>query len=219
MNSSTRGPGTILQAFDFELSSGGEKFYEGWALFGYFTSASLTTSAGLDRGTSVEPWREQMPASLSSELIPVVDATGVRQLQALNDLMMVPGGGELSGDYLYGRVLISPDDWFFRAHFYQDPVMPGSLGVEAVLEAMRRYARRRYPSLRGAQEVAVTQQTVTWRYRGQVTPQDPEVVLEVHLHTPQTASGNVVFVGDASVWKSGTRIYEITGAAVGFRKT
>ena len=31
---------------------------------------------------------------------------------------------------------IVADQWFFKAHFYQDPVQPGSLGLEALLQAL-----------------------------------------------------------------------------------
>ena len=39
--------------------------------------------------------------------------------------------------YLYAERTIDPSDWFFQFHFHQDPVMPGSLGVEAIIETMQ----------------------------------------------------------------------------------
>ena len=96
--------------------------------------------------------------------------------------------------------------------------MPGSLGVQAILQAMRAYARWRYRDLRHARVEPVKNQPLTWRYRGQVTPQDPELILEVHLHPPVEGAQGVLLSGDANVWKSGIRIYEIKGAAIGFRQ-
>ena len=34
---------------------------------------------------------------------------------------------------------VDPGDWYFRAHFFQDPVQPGSLGLEAMLQLIRCY--------------------------------------------------------------------------------
>lgn len=65
-----------------------------------------------------------------------------------------------------------PDEWFFRAHFFQDPVMPGSLGLEALQQLLLVYARERFGSSLGshrAQSQAVGQPHV-WQYRGQVIP-------------------------------------------------
>ena len=28
-------------------------------------------------------------------------------------------------------------EWFFKSHFYQDPVQPGSLGIDAMLQALQ----------------------------------------------------------------------------------
>ncbi len=39
--------------------------------------------------------------------------------------------------------MIDPAAWFLEAHFYQDPVMPGSLGVEAMHQAMAAFAQWR----------------------------------------------------------------------------
>jgi len=41
------------------------------------------------------------------------------------------------------RAVIDPAAWFLEAHFYQDPVMPGSLGVEAMHQAMAAFAQWR----------------------------------------------------------------------------
>jgi 3-hydroxymyristoyl/3-hydroxydecanoyl-(acyl carrier protein) dehydratase len=33
-----------------------------------------------------------------------------------------------------GRIAVDPSFWFFKAHFFQDPVWPGSLGLESFLQ-------------------------------------------------------------------------------------
>ena len=39
-------------------------------------------------------------------------------------------GGPQGLGFLRGTTPVNPEAWFFKAHFYQDPVWPGSLGLE-----------------------------------------------------------------------------------------
>jgi 3-hydroxymyristoyl/3-hydroxydecanoyl-(acyl carrier protein) dehydratase len=32
---------------------------------------------------------------------------------------------------------VDPAEWFFKAHFFQDPVQPGSLGIEALIQLLQ----------------------------------------------------------------------------------
>ena len=48
--------------------------------------------------------------------------------------MFVADGGPRGLGYIRGSKDVDPDEWFFAAHFYQDPVMPGSLGLESFLQ-------------------------------------------------------------------------------------
>jgi 3-hydroxymyristoyl/3-hydroxydecanoyl-(acyl carrier protein) dehydratase len=34
---------------------------------------------------------------------------------------------------------VDPDDWYFKAHFFSDPVQPGSLGVQAMASLLQWY--------------------------------------------------------------------------------
>ena len=43
-----------------------------------------------------------------------------------------PQGGEAGLGLARGRQEVDPESWYFKAHFFQDPVQPGSLGVEAL---------------------------------------------------------------------------------------
>ena len=86
----------------------------------------------------------------------------------LLDEVQIASGGKFGQGYAYGHKVINPRDWFFKAHFHQDPVMPGSLGVEAMLQALQAYALqsglgREFRSPRFAH--ALDHNTV-WKYRG-----------------------------------------------------
>ena len=48
-----------------------------------------------------------------------------------------PEGGEAGLGQIRATKEVDPAEWFFKAHFYQDPVQPGSLGIEAMLQALQ----------------------------------------------------------------------------------
>ena len=50
-------------------------------------------------------------------------------------------------DLLRATKRVDPHEWFFDAHFYQDPVLPGSLGIESFVQLLKYMARQRWPQL------------------------------------------------------------------------
>ncbi len=126
---STAAGGIIIQRYRFALSCEGARFYEGESTFGYFTRPALEGQAGLDRRPS---WRATHPQAgwRSYEAEAFVLPRG--HLRLLDRLHFAAGGGEAGLGCVEAEAAIDPAAWFFEAHFYQDPVMPGSLGVEAM---------------------------------------------------------------------------------------
>ncbi len=213
--SSTALPGIILQKFSFELACAGEPFYRGSSSFGYFAPEALQRQAGLDNGKLQRPWlfesqnaREGAP----SDLLPVF-RTG--PLEFLDRVWYSPDGGAHRRGYVYAELPVTPGDWFFRCHFFQDPVMPGSLGVEAMLQALRVYASQQGLG-RGSNPSRFTALPglMTWKYRGQVTPEPQRLRLEVHLKDMVVTPGEALLTGDASLWKGDLRIYAVQGLSV-----
>ena len=105
---------------------------------------------------------------------------------------------------MYAEAPIDPLDWFFANHFYEDPVMPGSLGVEAMLQALQVYAQQQHI---GEVTGILPHDATTWTYRGQVPPEQGNVRLEVHI---SDIAGTHI-TGDASLWWKDRRIYEVKG--------
>ena len=53
-------------------------------------------------------------------------------------------------DFNRAILLMDPSDWFFKAHFYQDPVCPGSFwGLESLIQMMKVAARERWKGASG----------------------------------------------------------------------
>ncbi|MGW3119883.1 beta-ketoacyl synthase N-terminal-like domain-containing protein [Streptomyces sp. NPDC001107] len=226
--SSDRMPGSILQNFSYELSCEGEVFYTGESLFGYFNEKALAHQIGLDKGQHVLPWLDTQPArppgTRRIDLRDFRAAESARRGPRLADghldlvewVDLLPGGGEHGQGYVRGHRSIRPDEWYFSCHFHRDPVMPGSLGVEALLQGMQAYAVETglTEGLRNPRFALATGIDTTWSYRGQILRTDPDMEFDVHIKAIRREPGRIVLIGDAHVWKSTLRIYRLGDLAI-----
>jgi 3-hydroxymyristoyl/3-hydroxydecanoyl-(acyl carrier protein) dehydratase len=99
--------------------------------------------------------------------------------------------------------------------------MPGSLGVEAMLQALQAYALqtgigRDFRSPRFAH--ALDHNTI-WKYRGQIVPDNQDMSLELHIAKTETAPGRITLHAQASLWKENLRIYEVNSLALSVVET
>ncbi len=47
-------------------------------------------------------------------------------------------GGRAEGlGFIRGTTRVNTEAWFFKAHFFEDPVWPGSLGLESFLQLLK----------------------------------------------------------------------------------
>jgi 3-hydroxymyristoyl/3-hydroxydecanoyl-(acyl carrier protein) dehydratase len=232
--SSTFIQGIIIQKYTFQMWCAGELFYEGDSVFGYFTPEALVNQIGLDSGKTSRAWYEQSEQSGLRAAMHNLHSLAARQrlyiapehkpayrlahgqLDVLDQVMIVEGGGHHQQGYVYASKRVNPDDWFFACHFKDDPVMPGSLGVEGIIQAMQAYALHVDLGKQFAAphfEYQPNHET-SWKYRGQI-PRKPQTwSLEVHITRVDSRSDRVVIYGDASVWREQLRIYEIKQIAI-----
>jgi 3-hydroxymyristoyl/3-hydroxydecanoyl-(acyl carrier protein) dehydratase len=219
-------PGSSLQSFAYTLFADGEPFYRGETLFGYFSDEALANQTGLDAGKSVPTWLEEhRPATRRIDLDrrradPGAPLCSRGKLTLLDHVDVMDGGGRYGQGYLHSVRRIDPDDWFFVRHFPLDPVIPGSLGVESVIHAMQEWLLDAglAEGLRDPGFVVPAGTPFTWKYRGQFLPSDGACTLEVHLKEIRRGPGRVRVTADASLWKPGLRIYELTEVAVEIRE-
>jgi len=94
--------------------------------------------------------------------------------------------------------------------------MPGSLGVEAILQAMQLYALHQNlgAHLKSPYFSHLSDHKITWMYRGQIIPDNDKMALEIHISNVESSHNQVTLVGDASLWKDDMRIYEVKGIAI-----
>ena len=226
MLSTSQAGGSIIQSFTFELLTDGETFYEGTAVFGYFSGDALTNQLGMDKGQLVKPWfvDHNTPAAnievinLRDENLALYQAPASQphyklaggQMNFVDTVSIVEGGGSGGHAYVYGERTIDPTDWFFRYHFHQDPVMPGSLGVEAIIELLQVYALKNDLGAGFANPRFIAPLSeVIWKYRGQITPINKKMELEVHIADVKKEDGQVTIIGEANLSKDGLRIYNV----------
>ncbi|KGJ96018.1 beta-ketoacyl synthase N-terminal-like domain-containing protein [Colwellia psychrerythraea] len=235
--STTMAGGMIIQSFTFELYVKDESqaaqaleshdlFYKGTAVFGYFGADALTNQLGIDNGRVTFPWFEDNNTPKSD--IELIDLTNKElalyqapankphyklaggQMNFIDTVSIVEGGGKAGVAYVHGERTIDATDWFFRYHFHQDPVMPGSLGVEAIIELMQTYALKNDLGKGFTNPRFIAPATlVKWKYRGQITPLNKQMSLDVHITDIIRKEGEVRLVGDANLSKDGLRIYEV----------
>ncbi|GGI73921.1 3-hydroxyacyl-[acyl-carrier-protein] dehydratase FabA [Shewanella gelidii] len=219
----------IIQSFSFELSTDGEPFYLGNAVFGYFKGAALKDQLGLDNGKVTQPWHVENNRKPDHQ-IDLLDkntryfnapanqehySLAGGQLNFIDTVEIVDDGGKAGKGYLYAERTIDPSDWFFQFHFHQDPVMPGSLGVEAIIELMQTYALTHDLGKDLVNpKFGQIESEVKWKYRGQINPLNKQMSLDVHITDVRKENGRVVVVGDANLSKDGLRIYEVSDIAI-----
>ncbi len=226
--------GMILQSFEFEVSCEGEIFYQGSASFGHFSPEALANQVGLDRGKDIRPWYETENSLNLPEININLRSQSSRnkyyqinphkphyrlakyQLDLLNEVKIIEKGGKYQQGYIYARKEVKLTDWYFKCHFYQDPVMPGSLGVEAMLQAMQVYALHLDlgKHFKNPCFIQLLDHKTIWKYRGQIPPEYPEIYLEIHISKIDIQLEKITIIGDTSLWKPKMRIYEVKDLAI-----
>ncbi len=224
---------TVIVRFEINLSCDGVCFYKGETHFGYYTPKALGMQRGLDRGEKAPPWFEQQNIALTSSVkVDLMSQEARRlyyqsdlqkphyrlagdQLEFLNEAYIFENSGLFGKGYIYACKKVDPRDWFYPYHFYKDPVMPGSLGVEAILQAMRLFSLQQNlgSHLNSPYFINVPGKT-QWKYAGQITPDNETMDIEIHIKSIHMDQGQVIITADANLWKDKLRIYEITNAAI-----
>ncbi|OGG94283.1 MAG: hypothetical protein A2527_14580 [Candidatus Lambdaproteobacteria bacterium RIFOXYD2_FULL_50_16] len=219
---------TIIVQFDFQLKAKGKTFFLGNTSFGYFTGDALKTQLGLDQGRRILPWFKE-------NKVPLIQAKNLNltqaetrdqfftssaeqphyhlnsdQLNYLDHLLIFAEGGVAGKGYIQAQKKNDPNSWYYPCHFRGDPVMPGSLGVEAIIESIKAFAIQQGLGSQFANPQFVHKLgKVQWKYRGQIIQQDQLLSLETHVKSIEQRKGQIDILTDASLWKDGLRIYQV----------
>jgi len=171
--------GMIIQFFDYEVRAGRQPVYKGNTYFGFFPKVALLKQEGLKDPTRWQPPADELSRGRSLEFPQGAPFPGGRMRLLDRISCWIPDGGPKGLGYLRATRRVVPDEWFFKAHFHQDPVVPGSLGLESFLQLLKFIAAERWGDGSDAQyETVAMNQPHEWIYRGQVIPADREVTVE-----------------------------------------
>jgi 3-hydroxymyristoyl/3-hydroxydecanoyl-(acyl carrier protein) dehydratase len=173
--------------------------YAGTTYFGFFTRQALANQVGI-RGAETLVYTPESDTAADEPVFifppvrpktpddPGLDpgtglampASALRMLDRI--VLYEPDGGSHGLGFVRGTKAVHPDEWFFKAHFYQDPVVPGSLGLESFLQLMKFAALERWPELVETHRFEmVTGSAHEWIYRGQVIPGNTLVTVEADM--------------------------------------
>ncbi|MFI5298518.1 MAG: beta-ketoacyl synthase N-terminal-like domain-containing protein [Polyangiales bacterium] len=234
LTSLSRAAGMIIVGFEvFSFLRDGEReapVFTMKTVFGFFPKEALASQAGLSTTAADRVWLEA-PSNVAIDLKnepPRFFSDVPRMTPGMLRLLdRITGDWPSEANDGTGRVRAEKDiaqsEWFFKAHFFQDPVQPGSLGIEAMIEIVQAWVKLRdlAAHLDGARfeplaigGVGAELGKATWKYRGQVLPHNKVVTTEAEITKVITTEESVTVVANVWLWVDGMRIYSCHGLAV-----
>ena len=221
LESISRSGEMILESFRVRCLLGETPVYEMQTGFGFFPAATFENQPGLS--TTAE---QSAGLNAASDFLVDLTARPARYFQgslrlAEPRLLMLdrvtacdPRGGRAGLGSLRAEKDVNPAEWFFKAHFFQDPVQPGSLGLEAILQLLQFHmlhaglaqgmSHPRFAPIEPGR-------AVTWKYRGQVVPHNRLITITMEITEQGRDAAGPFAVAEASLWVDGKRIYQVTG--------
>ncbi len=151
-------------------------------MFGFFSKEALAQQVGIRDAAPYQPTASELGQGRSL-LFPDRAPFPHKQFRMIDRIeLYIPDGGPAGLGYIRGLKEVDPDEWFFKAHFYQDPVTPGSLGLEAFLQLLKYAAVERWGWQEGNILAAVAlEHHHKWCYRGQVVPTNKLVTVQAWI--------------------------------------
>ncbi len=202
--------GTVtLVSFDVRMLLDGEPLLDLKTGFGFFTNEDLAGQSGL-APTALELAHFSEPCEFQVDLSELPEKYFRGRLKLANgNLLMIDRITGLWRDRIRGSREVTPDDWYFKAHFYQDPVQPGSLGLEALIQTLQFYAIHCGIGSEFKRPQFETAVQSVWKYRGQVTPVNRRIETEVKVVNVEQFPGRYVLHAEGWLWADGVRIYQM----------
>ena len=218
LKSISQAAGTILVSFDVEIVAGDQRVANVDTTFGFFTSAALANQVGLPSPQEAQSGPDAAGmVQIDLKAQPSKYFHGTLRLPEPMLLMIdrVTGYWPEGGKEGLGRVRaeqnVDPSAWYFKAHFFQDPVQPGTLGIEGMLQLLQfmmlhQELGRDIPNPHFA-PIAL-EQVLNWKYRGQVLPENRAVAIELELTEVVREEQSVLARAEAWLSVDGLRIYQ-----------
>ena len=219
---------TIIEKFEMQLRQADRMVYQGTTSFGFFTEGSLAQQVGIrdaqerawipsiaDLGGAKRIDLETLPpltpddAKVAGGAPLALPGRALRMVDSIEAL--IPNGGPHGLGFVRGTADVDATAWFFKAHFYQDPVWPGSLGLESFLQLLKVFALNRWgDTMRQTHRFEPIALGVehTWLYRGQILPTSRRVEVDAVI-TERRDGPEPLLKASGFLKIDGTFIYEM----------
>lgn len=212
--------GMIILSFEVSCRQGKRPIYDFNTVFGFFPPTVMAQQAGLEAHPLMSQLLEQ-DSDFNLSLLNTPARYFHNSCRLATDKLMVldritgfwAEGGSKGLGALRSEKIVHTDDWFFKAHFFQDPVQPGSLGLEAMIQLLQFYMLHTEMDKTITQarfEAIATKRDMEWKYRGQVSPYNKQIEVTMDITDRGTDQEGTYAVADASLWVDGLRIYHAT---------
>jgi acyl transferase domain-containing protein/3-hydroxymyristoyl/3-hydroxydecanoyl-(acyl carrier protein) dehydratase/1-acyl-sn-glycerol-3-phosphate acyltransferase len=215
-------PSMIIVGFDVECRLGDTLVYSMDTVFGFFPASAFANQAGLPT-TDTQRALFDAPSDRTWSL-DGSKATPGRARMARPMLLMLdrvtlfePEAGPANLGRARAEKDVDPGEWFFKAHFFQDPVQPGSLGIEAMIQllqwTMLELGMDAGMAAPRFEPIAIGD-AMTWKYRGQVVPKNRKITTTLEITERGRDERGSFARAAASLWVDGKRIYEASGVGM-----
>ncbi|MEO1015444.1 MAG: bifunctional 3-hydroxydecanoyl-ACP dehydratase/trans-2-decenoyl-ACP isomerase [Pseudomonadota bacterium] len=139
-----------------------------------------------------------------SAQLPVPPMLMFDRITKIND----DGGPQGKGEVV-AELDVHPDMWFFECHFPGDPVMPGSLGVDALWQLIGFFLT--WADLPGRGRALGAKEV---KFSGQVTPDVSRIRYEIDMRRTMRRP-MILGIGDGRLFADDRQIYEAKDLRVG----
>ena len=224
----------IIQDFDMEVLKDGNAVYKGTTNFGFFTQQALSNQIGIrdskfDRYSLSKKTLENAKSYHFKNDAPLtpedkdhdnnneMPSKALRMIDTIEVLSF--DAGLYKKGYIKAIKIVDPSEWFFNAHFYQDPVCPGSLGIESFLQMIRFFLLKKFDIPANECETQMAQgQPHEWIYRGQIIPSNKKIELHAHIKDVIHENDNYSVTADGALTVDSICIYEMKDFSLDFNK-
>ncbi|MFC8393634.1 hypothetical protein [Streptomyces sp. NPDC057238] len=207
-----------LVSFAIEVELDGAPLVSLTSQFGFFPEEAFDHQTGIPSSDEDLAWLHR-PCNFSFDLTddqddgrPPLPGQMLRAVDRVTGYW--PEAGPAGLGRLRGEKRVDPDHWIFKVHFFQDPVQPGSMGVEAMAQLLQFYlvhTATREELATSRLEPMMQNREFSWKYRGQVVPANDLVTVEIAITaTGHDAQGRWA-TADGWLWVDGLRIYHMSG--------
>ncbi|WP_022669415.1 type I polyketide synthase [Desulfospira joergensenii] len=229
MTGVSKAGGMIIQDFEMEVMNRGNIVYQGTTNFGFFTGQALSNQIGIKNSelTAFTPDQDEYTPILFKADAPLtpedknrstdsgMPAKALRMIDAIEILDL--NSGIYDKGYIRASKKVDPGEWFFDAHFFQDPVCPGSLGIESFIQIVRCFILEKFDIEPAQYESQLTlDQSHEWIYRGQIIPSNKDIQIHAHIREAGRDKDGFSVKADGALTVDGICIYEMKDFSVSF---